>query len=63
MYAAQRSTKIIEGSKYYVIHRGRRLELPVEGGDPRSYLKAAAALDPQPSPIQRLVDGKGSGEL
>ena len=47
---------IIEGSKYYALHRGHRLELPVEGGDVLPYLRAAAAFDPQPSPIQKLID-------
>ena len=49
---------IIEGSKYYAMHRGHRLELPADGGDLLAYLRAAAAVDPQPSPIQRLIEGK-----
>ena len=49
---------IIEGSKYYAMHRGHRLELPADGGDVLAYLRAAAAVDPQPSPIQRLIEGK-----
>jgi hypothetical protein len=32
---------IIEGTKYYALHRGQRLELPVDGGDVAAYLKAA----------------------
>ena len=49
---------VIEGSKYYAIHRGNKLPLPTDGGDVLAYLRAAAALDPQPSPIQRLIEGK-----
>ncbi len=49
---------IIEGSKFYALHRGQRLALPAEGGSALPYLKAAAALDPPPSPIQRLIEGK-----
>ena len=53
---------LIEGPKYYAVHRGHPLELPSAGGDPLPYLKAAAALDPQPSPIQALIDGKPEAE-
>ena len=52
---------IIEGSKYYAVHRGNKLALPAGGGDVLAYLRAAAALDPQPSPIQRLIEGKPEG--
>jgi hypothetical protein len=31
---------IIEGTKYYALHRGQKLELPVDGGDAAPYLKA-----------------------
>jgi hypothetical protein len=53
---------LIEGPKYYAVHRGRPLELPVAGADPLPYLKAVAALDPQPSPIQLLIEGKSVAE-
>lgn len=37
-------------------HRGTPLALPSEGGQARiDYLKAAAALDPEPSPIQSTI--------
>ena len=52
---------IVEGTKYYAIHRGKRLELPMEGGDVVAYLKACAALDPQPSPIDRLIQTQSPG--
>ena len=38
------------------IHRGRRLVIPSEGGEALlDYLKEAAALDPQPSPIEKKI--------
>lgn len=37
-------------------HRGTALPLPADGGQARiDYLKAAAALDPQPSPIESTI--------
>ncbi|HLK51496.1 MAG TPA: metallophosphoesterase [Bryobacteraceae bacterium] len=58
VYGGPPAALIIDGGKYYALHRGKRLELPVEGGDLLPYLKAAAALDPPPSPIQSLIEGK-----
>jgi hypothetical protein len=49
---------IIENGKFYALHRGTRLELPLDNGDVVAYLKSAAALDPQPSPIQSLIETK-----
>lgn len=43
---------LIENDKAYAIHRGQKLALPSdEGRDMLRYLKQAAALDPQPSPL------------
>ena len=63
VYGGPPALLIIESGKYYALHRGRKLDLPVEGGDVLPYLKAAAALDPPPSPIQRLVEGKGQPDF
>ena len=43
----------IEGDHAVAIHRGQKLELPKDenGPDMLRYLKEAAALDPQPSPL------------
>jgi hypothetical protein len=49
---------VVEDGKFFVLHRGTRLELPLDGGDVVAYLKAASALDPQPSPILSLIDAK-----
>jgi hypothetical protein len=47
---------VIENGKPFVLHRGTRLELPSdEGKDMLRYLKAAAALDPQPSSLQKRI--------
>ena len=45
----------IEDGKYFVIHRGRRLELPVDGGNVLEYLGSAAALEPANSKLRQAV--------
>jgi hypothetical protein len=44
---------VLENGKPYVLHNGSRLELPADGspGAMLRYLKAASALDPQPSSL------------
>lgn len=47
---------ILEGGKMYAMHRGVRLEMPKdEGPDMLRYLKKAAALDPEPSPLASRI--------
>jgi hypothetical protein len=48
----------IEGDHVVAIHRGQKLELPKDenGPDMLRYLKAAAALDPAPSPLLKRID-------
>ena len=48
----------IDGDKAVALHRGQKLELPKDenGPDMLRYLKQAAALDPQPSPLQSRID-------
>jgi hypothetical protein len=47
---------IENGKPPYVLHRGTRLELPTDTGkDLLRYLKAAAALDPPPSPLAKRI--------
>ncbi len=61
-YGARLACVLIENGKVSAIHRGKTLPLP-EGNGPAliEYLKAAAALDPAPSPlnpfIQKLQNG------
>ena len=47
----------IEGDHAVAIHRGQRLELPKDenGPDMLRYLRSAAALDPQPSPLLKRI--------
>jgi TPR repeat protein len=47
----------IDGDKAYALHRGHKLELPKDenGPDMLRYLKEAAALDPQPSPLEPRI--------
>jgi hypothetical protein len=48
---------VIEKGKPYALHRGRKLELPADSGpDLLRYLKAAAALDPQPSSLLGRIE-------
>ena len=46
---------LIEDGKYFAMHRGRRLELPVDGGNVPEYLRSAAALEPDNSRLRRTV--------
>jgi TPR repeat protein len=47
----------IEDNRAVAIHRGQKLELPKDenGPDMLRYLRAAAALDPQPSPLAKRI--------
>src|SRR6185369_3872143 len=46
---------LIEDGKYFAVHRGRRLELPGEGGSVLEYLRSAAELEPVNSRLRRVV--------
>jgi TPR repeat protein len=47
----------IDGDHAIAIHRGQKLELPKDetGPDMLRYLRAAAALDPKPSPLDKRI--------
>jgi TPR repeat protein len=47
----------IDGNQVYALHRGHKLDLPSDddGPDMLRYLKAAAQLDPQPSPLNARI--------
>lgn len=45
----------IEDGKYYAVHRGRKLELPANGGSVLEYLGSAAALEPANSKLRQAV--------
>ncbi len=47
---------LIEGDEFYTIHRGKKLSIPSDSGiGLLNYLKQAAALDPQPSPLNKKI--------
>jgi hypothetical protein len=52
VYGGRLACLLIEGGMAYAIHRGKKLALPGDSPDEMlKYLTAAAALDPQPSPL------------
>jgi Calcineurin-like phosphoesterase len=61
VYGGTPACLISENSKLYALHRGRQLELPMSQDGLIAYLKAAAALDPPPSPLQKLIQALSSG--
>jgi hypothetical protein len=46
---------LIEDGKYFAVHRGRKLDLPVDGGSVLQYLRSAAELEPMDSRLRRAV--------
>ncbi len=58
VYGGPPACLVIEKGVPYALHRGQKLALPM-GGDPLPYLRAAAALDPPPSRLQKLIDQLG----
>ncbi len=61
VYGGRQAALVIEKDKLFTLHRGTRIDLPASNAGLAEYLKRAAALDPQPSPlaaaIQRLDRG------
>lgn len=55
VYGGPPASLVLEGQKRMAIHRGKLLDLPAGQAQMLAYLKAAAALDPQPSPLQKLI--------
>jgi hypothetical protein len=59
-YGAHPACLVVEQGAAFALHRGQKLRLPVGDEDATvEYLRAAAALDPQPSPIDRLIAAGG----
>ena len=52
---------LVENGKYYAVHRGTKLDLPVNGSNVTAYLRAAASLDPPNSALQRSLSKTGAG--
>ena len=56
VYGGPPAFLLVEGSKYYAVHRGRQLDLPVtSAGNVLEYLRAAAALDPANSRLRKAI--------
>jgi hypothetical protein len=55
--AGAQACLVIEKDKLYALHRGNRLDLPKDDRqDMLRYLKQAAALDPEPSPLAGRIE-------
>jgi hypothetical protein len=57
-YGGRRACLVIERGLAFARHRGTTLPIPA-GTDLLGYLKAAAALDPSPSPLLPLIADAG----
>jgi hypothetical protein len=55
LYGGRQAALLIEKDKLITLHRGVKLDLPVDGEGLAAYLKKAAALDPQPSPLTAAI--------
>ncbi|MCC7156766.1 MAG: metallophosphoesterase [Bryobacterales bacterium] len=62
-YGGPDACLVVEGGKRMALHRGKLLDLPSDKSQMLAYLKAAAALDPQPSPLQKLIDSGAAAEM
>jgi hypothetical protein len=55
-YGRRLACLIVEDGKLFTLHRGEKLPLPDDSGPGLlEYLKKAASLDPQPSPLLPLI--------
>lgn len=55
-YGRRLACLVVEGGEFYSLHRGEKLPLPADSGAALlEYLKKAASLDPQPSPLLPLI--------
>jgi hypothetical protein len=56
VYGRRLACLVVEGGEFYTLHRGEKLPLPDDSGPGLlEYLKKAASLDPQPSPLLPLI--------
>jgi hypothetical protein len=56
VYGGPPACLVIENGAAFALHRGKKLALPSGPEGLTQYLKAAAALDPAPSPIDKLLE-------
>ena len=55
-YGSRRACLVIENGVAFALHRGEKIEIPVEGGAALlPYLEEAAKLDPEPSPLTNTI--------
>lgn len=55
-YGGPPACVVIEQDAAFALHRGSKLELPMDAGPGLlRYLRAAAALDPKPSPLEKRI--------
>lgn len=55
-YGGPPACLLIEDGQLFTLHRGKKLALPADSGQPLlDYLRKAAQLDPSPSPIQKQI--------
>lgn len=62
-YGGRLACLIIEGGELFALHRGKKLPLPVGDQPVEPYLREAAALDPQPSPIDQFLQAKSAARV
>ena len=56
IYGGRVACLVMEGKHAYALHRGEKLELPSDSRESLlGYIKKAAALDPEPSPLASLI--------
>ncbi len=56
VYGGRQACLLIEGDEIFTLHRGKKLPLPTDSGvGLLNYLRQAAALDPQPSPLLKMI--------
>ena len=56
-YGGRLACLLIEDGRYFALHRGTRLALPLRDEGTVAYLERAAALDPAPSPLLPALKG------
>jgi hypothetical protein len=59
MYSGPPAFLLIQDSKYYAVHRGRQIDLPVNGGNVQDYLRTAVQVDPPDSQLRKQLGAKG----
>jgi hypothetical protein len=55
VYGSHRACLLVEGSSFYAVHRGQKLDLPSGGPEFLRYLQKALALEPPGSSLAKYV--------